>query len=81
MKSVINNENTIIIKNSRFICLLYNLDDSNKVEEYLLQAKNIYKDATHYCYAYIIGNISKCSDDGEPQGTAGLPMLQVLKKK
>lgn len=80
MKSVINNENTIIIKNSRFICLLYNLDDSTKVEEYLTQAKTIYKDATHYCYAYIIGNTSKCSDDGEPSGTAGLPMLQVLKK-
>lgn len=80
MKSVINNENTIIIKNSRFICLLYNLDDNTKVEEYLKKAKETYKDATHYCYAYIIGNTSKCSDDGEPSGTAGMPMLQVLKK-
>ena len=80
MKSVIDNENTIIIKNSRFICLIYQIDDVSKVDSYLDNAKKKYKDATHYCYAYIIGNNSKCSDDGEPSGTAGIPMLQVLKK-
>lgn len=80
MLSVTDNENVIIIKNSRFICLLYHLDDINEVNNYLENAKNKYKDATHYCYAYIINNISKCSDDGEPSGTAGMPMLQVLKK-
>ena len=80
MKSVIDNENTIIIKNSRFICLIYQIDDVSKVDNYLENAKKKYKDATHYCYAYIIGNNSKCSDDGEPSGTAGIPMLQVLKK-
>ena len=72
--------NTIIIKNSRFICLIYQIDDVSKVDSYLDNAKKKYKDATHYCYAYIIGNNSKCSDDGEPSGTAGIPMLQVLKK-
>lgn len=80
MKSVINNKNTIIIKNSKFICLLYNIDTLSQVEEYLTKSKNDYKDATHYCYAYIIGPNTKCSDDGEPAKTAGLPMLQVLKK-
>ncbi len=79
MISVIDNENMIVIKNSKFICILRhinNIDDFNKYMEY---AKDKYKDATHYCYAYIINNSSKCSDDGEPSGTAGIPMLQVLK--
>lgn len=80
MKSVIDNENSIVIKNSRFICLLYRVDDVSRIEVILNDVKKKYKDATHYCYAYIIGNISKCSDDGEPSGTAGIPMLQVLKK-
>ena len=79
MYSVIDNENTIIIKNSRFICILRHIDDVSNVNKYLNDAKLKYKDATHYCYAYIINNISKCSDDGESSGTAGMPMLQVLK--
>jgi uncharacterized YigZ family protein len=80
VKSVINNEKEIIIKNSRFISLLYYIDDFEKVDKYLDDVKVKYKDATHYCYAYIINNKFKCSDDGEPGGTAGMPMLQVLKK-
>lgn len=79
MLSVTNNINTIIIKNSKFICLLYQINDISEVNDYIENAKKLYKDATHYCYAYIINNISKCSDDGEPSNTAGLPMLQVLK--
>lgn len=79
MLSVKNNTNTIIIKNSKFICLLYQVNEVEQVYSYLEKAKNNYKDATHYCYAYIINNISKCSDDGEPSNTAGLPILQVLK--
>ncbi|HIS90759.1 MAG TPA: YigZ family protein, partial [Candidatus Faecisoma merdavium] len=45
------------------------------------EVKKIYKDATHYCYAYILDNFEKASDDGEPSGTAGLPILNVLKKE
>ena len=59
MLSVKDNQNTIIIKNSKFICLLYQVDDLKKVDHYLTKAKLEYKDATHYCYAYIINNISK----------------------
>ena len=80
MKTVTDNVNTIIIKNSRFICLLYYVDDVSKALELLNNSKFLYKDATHYCYAYIINYVSKCSDDGEPSGTAGMPMLQVLKR-
>ena len=80
MLSVSKNENTIIIKNSRFICLLYPINSIDDVNNYLNNARISYKDATHYCYAYILDSISKCSDDGEPAGTAGNPMLQVLIK-
>jgi len=78
IKSDINN--TIIIKNSKFICCLYKVADIKKIEYYLKEIRNIYKDATHYCYAYIIDNYKKFSDDNEPGGTAGSPIMQVLEK-
>lgn len=74
-----NNKNEIIIKNSRFICLLYKLDNINNIDNILNNIKKEYKDATHYCYAYIFDNTYKSSDDGEPGGTAGMPILNVLK--
>lgn len=70
--------NEIIINKSRFICELHK---SNNIEEINTILKNIklkYRDANHYCYAYIIDNLKKCSDDSEPSGTAGLPILNVL---
>lgn len=69
------------INKSKFITLLYKLNNVEEVEKYLKQVKNEYKDATHYCYAYKIDNIQKFSDDGEPGGTAGLPIIEVLNKK
>ena len=69
------------IKKSKFYVLLYKINDTNDVDKFLLEAKKEYKDATHYCYAYIIDGYSKASDDGEPSGTAGLPILEVLNKK
>ncbi len=69
------------IKKSKFYVLLYKIDDTNDVDKFLLEAKKEYKDATHYCYAYVIDGYSKASDDGEPSGTAGLPILEVLNKK
>jgi len=70
----------LIINNSRFICLLYRIDDPKEINSYLTKAKELYKDATHYCYAYILDELKKASDDGEPSSTAGTPMLQVLEK-
>lgn len=75
-----NIENTLIIKNSRFITIIYNINDINDIDKYLKLVKDKYKDATHYCYAYILPNNIKCSDDGEPGGTAGKPILDVLTK-
>ncbi len=80
MKSVIKNEYILVIKNSKFICRTYPITKEEEVKEHLKQAKIDYPNATHYCYAYILDNIRKESDDGEPSKTAGLPMLQVLEK-
>lgn len=70
----------IIINKSKFITILTNINDIDKVKEKLEEIKKKYKDATHYCYAYIINNHEKCSDNGEPSGTAGMPILNVLKQ-
>lgn len=72
--------NEIIIKNSKFICIIYKTYNINDIDIYINKIKEIYKDATHYCYAYIINNNKKFSDDGEPSGTAGSPIMQVLEK-
>ncbi|MBR6072657.1 MAG: YigZ family protein [Acholeplasmatales bacterium] len=77
-------ENTIIINKSEFITHLYRVNTVDEVDNILSQVRKKYYDATHNCYAYIIGDnqdIQKASDDGEPQKTAGAPMLDVLKKK
>jgi len=79
MKSIKNNiENEIIINKSKFITLFIKVKNIDEVNINLENIKKKYKDATHYCYAYIIDNIKKASDDGEPSGTAGMPILNVL---
>lgn len=71
--------NEISIKNSRFISCLYKVNNKEAVTNILKEIKSIYKDASHYCYAYIIDDIYKSSDDNEPSGTAGIPILNILK--
>ncbi|MDD3364665.1 MAG: YigZ family protein [Syntrophomonas sp.] len=75
----------LIIKKSRFISLLIPINQLQDVEKELHDAKQKYPDANHYCLAYIIrqdGSIlERCSDDGEPSGTAGWPILNVLKTR
>jgi uncharacterized YigZ family protein len=75
-----NIKNEIIIKNSKFIALLYNINDETEVSNLLDSIKIEYKNANHYCYAYIIGGIKRYNDDGEPSGTAGAPILNTLEK-
>ena len=70
-------------KKSRFIAALVSVATEEEAETYIASVKKKYYDARHNCYAYIIGNNmekKKCSDDGEPSGTAGRPMLEVLEK-
>lgn len=82
MKTVkFNSVNEIIIKNSRFITLLIKIDDTTDVNMIFDSVKGEYPKATHYCYAYITKSFKKSSDDGEPGGTAGMPMLNVLEKE
>ena len=70
----------IEIKNSRFITLLIKIDNSD-ISNILSDIKASCPKATHYCYAYIYNDIKKSSDDGEPGGTAGLPILNVIEKE
>lgn len=82
MKTIQNNiENTIIIKNSKFITNIIKLNSYDDIKFNLDMIRNKYKDATHNCYAYIFDNLKKSDDDNEPSKTAGAPMLQVLEKK
>ena len=82
MKTIINNfKNEIIIKNSRFITMLFKFNDNEDINKYIEIAKKEYPKATHYTYAYITESHKKSSDDGEPGGTAGIPMINVLEKK
>ena len=76
--------NETVIEKSRFICTLKKVDGEDDAKAFVSEIKQKYPDATHNCYAYIAdqgGFYVKFSDDGEPQGTAGLPMLETLKTK
>lgn len=82
MYSIENNvEKTIEIKKSKFICKLYKINNLEEINKILNNLKNEYKEATHICYGYILSGKEKCSDNGEPSGTAGIPILNILKKK
>ena len=77
-------ENIIVIERSKFICSIKPVNDEVEAKNFIENIKKKHSLATHNCYAYIAddkGLIQKFSDDGEPQGTAGLPMLEVLKNK
>lgn len=74
----------IIIKKSRFIGYAMPCETEKEAIEFIRQINEIHKQATHNCYAYCIGQnfgIQRYSDDGEPQGTAGVPILEVMKKE
>ena len=77
-------EELIVISKSKFITTLTPISSQEDAIEKLNIIKKKYSDATHNCYAYISSQNAleqKFSDDGEPQGTAGVPILEVLKKR
>ncbi|ARP44144.1 IMPACT family member YigZ [Geobacillus thermodenitrificans] len=77
-------EQEIVIEKSRFICYINRAETEEEAVAFIQQIKKKHWDATHNCSAYLIGEhdqIQKANDDGEPSGTAGVPMLEVLKKK
>jgi uncharacterized YigZ family protein len=71
-------KNIYEIEKSKFITVIIPLDNKDLVQDKINELKSVWKDATHYCYAYIINDFKKSSDDGEPGGTAGVPMMEVL---
>lgn len=74
----------IIIQKSRFIGYVKRVETEEEAQAFIQDIKKKHHDATHNCSAYMIGEhdqIQKANDDGEPSGTAGIPMLEVLKKK
>lgn len=74
----------IIINKSRFIGYAKPVSSEDEAIDFIQEIKSKHKDATHNVYAYVIGennNIQRYSDDGEPSGTAGVPVLEVIKKE
>lgn len=77
-------ENEIIIDKSRFIAHVSRAETEEEAQEFIQTIKKEHWNATHNCSAYLIGEhdeIQKANDDGEPSGTAGVPILEVLKKR
>ena len=72
--------NTIIISKSRFICYMKRVKSEDEYREYLNAIRKKHYDASHVCSAFKCDNIQRSSDDGEPSGTAGAPILNVLNK-
>lgn len=74
-------EGELIEKKSRFIATVRPVESEEEALAFIAEMKKKYWNATHNCFAFVIGEnhqIQRCSDDGEPQGTAGRPMLDVL---
>lgn len=74
----------IEIKRSIFIATVKGELDADGADDFVKAVRKRYPDATHNCYAYVadeLGNVTRFSDDGEPSGTAGQPILDVLRKQ
>lgn len=67
-----------VIKYSKFISLIFKVYSRDDVNYYLDKVKEEYPGATHYCYGYVIDNDIRSSDNGEPSGTAGMPILNQI---
>lgn len=80
----LNTSAEIDIKRSTFISYIARTETEDEAKQFINEIKQTHKDATHNCSAYIIGEnalIQRADDDGEPQGTAGIPILEVLKRE
>ncbi|MDQ0603510.1 putative YigZ family protein [Streptomyces canus] len=72
------------VNRSRFLCALAPAATEREAQDFIASVRKEHTDATHNCFAYVIGAdaaIQKASDDGEPGGTAGVPMLQMLLRR
>ncbi len=74
--------NEFEIEKSRFICYLNRAFNEEEAKAYILRIKKLHPNATHHCSAFLIGEhseLQRSNDDGEPSGTAGVPMLESLR--
>ncbi|MFD9248191.1 YigZ family protein, partial [Streptomyces sp. NPDC059556] len=72
------------INRSRFLCALAPVADEREAQEFVARIRKEHPTASHNCFAYVLGadaSVQKASDDGEPGGTAGVPMLQMLLRR
>ena len=78
-----NSETEFTEKRSRFIGHVWRVEDEEEARGRIAEMKAKYHDARHNCWCYLLheGNITRYSDDGEPQGTAGQPMLEVFQRE
>lgn len=77
-------ESEKIIEKSRFITFSAHVESEEEARQFVAEIRSKHSLATHVCFAFIsdkTGNLQRFSDDGEPQGTAGVPILEVLKAK
>lgn len=81
MYSILSKTTTLLeINKSKFYTELIPINSIDDIDNILNDIKDKYKGATHYCYAYIFDNTKRFNDDGEPSGTAGMPILNVLEQ-
>ncbi|MGM9876444.1 MAG: IMPACT family protein [Bacilli bacterium] len=73
-----NDKFEMVIKNSKFISLIFRVYSKDDVNNILNSVKNEYQGATHYCYGYVIDSDIRANDDNEPSGTAGYPILNQI---
>lgn len=79
MFSIRNNDKfEMVIKNSKFISLIFRVYSKDDVNNILNSVKDEYQGATHYCYGYVIDSDIRANDDNEPSGTAGYPILNQI---
>ncbi|MBQ4270051.1 MAG: YigZ family protein [Clostridia bacterium] len=77
-------ESEKVIEKSRFLTYSAHVESEEEARAFLSKIRSMHTLATHVCYAFVadkLGNLQRFSDDGEPQGTAGVPILEVLKNK
>lgn len=71
----------LVEKKSKFIAVLFRVDTEQAAMDRLKETRAAHKKASHNCYAYRVGNATRYGDDGEPKGTAGMPIYEVLRRE
>ena len=75
-------ESEFVEKRSRFIGHVWPVDSEDQAQELLRRVKKQHYDARHNCWCYLLGDsVVRYSDDGEPGGTAGMPIIEVMKAR